>query len=132
MKCYFCQNELELDTINPRPSSPHWDAWKSCSHCTSTYNVYEVITGVDTKGNLDFALIRLDEPDNWYDAHQIPPPEMYEPPVKPSFMIRLNLCSNNTDIYYWHLGPTMVLRLPGYPINPANAREKLKLYLLFS
>jgi hypothetical protein len=132
MKCYFCQNELELDTTNPRFSSPHWDTWKSCDYCTSTYGLYEVVTGVDAKGNLEYAHIRLDKPDYDYDAHEIPPPEMYEPPVKPQFIIRLNLYSNDTDIYHYHLSPIIVLRLPGYPINPANARDKVKLYLLFS
>lgn len=132
MKCYFCQNELELDTTQPQRDSPHWDIWKSCDYCTSTHGVHAVITALDTQGQLQYAYIHLDKPDYDYDAHRIPGEDMFKMPEHPNYIIRLNLYCNTTDVYYYHLSPTMVLHLPGYPMNPANAREKFKLYLLFS
>lgn len=132
MKCYFCQNELELDTTRSQPQSRHWDTWKSCDHCTTAHKLHEVVTAVDTDGYLQYAYIHLDKSDYDYDARRIPAEEMFQTPEHPNYIIRLNLYCNTTDVYYYHLSPVMVLHLPGYPINPTNAREKLKLYLLFS
>lgn len=127
MKCHFCQNELERDDTQPRHSSPHYEDWKSCNHCTSTSGIYMVLT------NDEFAHMYMDKQEfgRVPGPPNIPGGDMFFPKNE-VFVIRLNLLTNSTDIYTYFYEPKPLMHLPGFPINPANAKEKLKLYLLFS
>lgn len=127
MKCYFCKNELEKDTTQPRHSSPHYEDWKSCDHCTSAHGIYMVLT------NDEYAHMYMEKQEfvHMSGSPNIPGSNMSFPKNE-VFIIRLNLLTNSTDIFTYFYDPKKLLHLPGFPMNPANVKEKLKLYLLFS
>ena len=127
MKCYFCQNELKINQYHDRIG-------ESCDYCTSTCNIYEVINFIDKDGVPIFVSIWPDK------VNQVLLPAV--PPLIPSrlanigkhYGIRLNLQDNTSDILdsnQWVQDNSLIMTLPGFPINPSNARNKLKLYLLF-
>lgn len=127
MKCHFCQNELEKDTTQPRHSSPHYEDWKSCDHCTTTSGLHMVLT------NSEFVHVYMDKQEfGRIHSDSNIPGASFSYPKNEVFVIRLNLLTNSTDIYTYFYEPKPLMHLPGFPINPSNAREKLKLYLLFS
>jgi hypothetical protein len=52
-------------------------------------------------------------------------------PLNSTYHIRLNMKEETTSIMVYETA-TELLRLPTLNITPANVREKVKLYLLFS
>ncbi len=116
MNCYFCQNELKeiSDMTHTRANGTLWRWYESCDYCTTTYGVSKVFTTPDEDGSVLFAHIYIDLPPsfNWH--------------------VRLHLKEGFTNIdepdeHRWD-----VFRVPGFPINPSNAKDKVKLYLVFS
>lgn len=104
--CYFCRaEETALRTDR-----------HGCPHCTYNYpGVGWVLSTYDDYGII-FAHIYLDAtetPGHWYH-------------------VRLHIRDNYTIIRDTNDFNIDLLKLPGFPINPANAKEKVKLYLLFS
>lgn len=111
MNCYFCNSKLELEAPSKR-----WH--KSCSNCQNLHNV-KVFTTFDDNKELLYAHIYVDS-GNEYRYH-----------------IRLHLKENLTKIADVEDEDTAgvweyLFTLPGFPIKPENAKEKVSLYLLFS
>jgi hypothetical protein len=122
MNCYFCQQEClpqgghnDLDPIN----------W-ICKNCVQpikngTMTVFIspgrlVCHKISKTDDLLFVHIYLD-----YTAY---------PERGRNYHVRLHLQEGYTQI--WEAGIRCLLQFPGFPINPTNAEQKLKLYLLFS
>lgn len=128
MKCYFCRNEIQM---RPDHSAGPYRVRisETCPHCAPTYNLHEVCTTVDENGEFEYAHIYPDK--QKYITVQGPRPSPIHVPTNTTYHIRLNIKENTT---YIGVNTTIkdLLNLPGMPIKPANAREKLKLYLLFS
>lgn len=128
MKCYFCNNELKRETGHSYP------IYESCDHCTSEYELHNVLTCQDEDGSVIYAHIYPDEQKfvTIYSGLNIPGSNLHFPSNR-TYHIRLNLKHNTTDIHMNGIEDyTPLLHLPGLPIKPSNARDKLKLYLLFS
>ena len=102
-ECYFCGQET-AKTIEQKGYSAHYD----CLDCQRKFNHKRVITTLYEDGRLMYAHIFTN--DDW--------------------QIRLNLEENITVIEpALTTNPTIVI--PGYLITLANAKEKLKLCLIY-
>jgi hypothetical protein len=129
MKCYFCDNELKAQR-----ESLSYKVWAPCSFCCSNYQLDDVTTSQDEDGSVIYAHIYPDEQKygTIYSGSNIPGSNINYPSNR-TYHIRLNVKENTTDIRQVHShDQKVILHLPGLTINPSNAREKLKLYLLFS
>jgi len=130
MKCYYCQNEVEQDPDNsPGPFKSLRS--KSCDHCTKTHDIYHVSFIYETDGSYRYAHIYLDEvtyttlPKTGFSNRGLVIAD------NETYHIRLNMKAGNTSVMLY--GTTEeILCLPTLNITPANVREKIKLYLLFS
>lgn len=134
MKCYFCQNDVEQDPDNsPGPFKSLRS--KSCDYCTKTHGIYHVSFIYEEDGSFKYAHIYLDKEerilirDAQVIGRYISPPEFVV--LNKTYHIRLNMAAENTSVMVY--GTTEeLLCLPTLNITPANVREKIKLYLLFS
>lgn len=134
IKCFFCNSplEMELDTSGGPFRVRHS---LSCKLCEKQGNLHEVISTYKEDGSFQYAHIHTDEPNyklidqpRMIGRHILPPIRVR---TNISYHIRYNVDENTTDII--ELGDIdPIVSVPGQKINPANAREKLKLYLLFS
>lgn len=126
MKCYFCNEE---QTEEPQTGRIR------CYPCSCDFpGVTYVATMVDEKGALLYAHIYIDES----TIVQIPgatwmPHVGFTMRLGHNYHIRLHLQEGFTNIG----DPTDsevndIMKVPGYPIKPSNAKQKLKTYLLFS
>jgi hypothetical protein len=106
--CYFCNSTLNGDGY--------------CRACKDKYNLDYVYTRYfDRKNNDDYKL--------YYSGIGLYINEIY-------YHVELKFIDwdtytpiNETNIYVNH---KLILTLPGYPFTPANVKDKLKKYLLFS
>ena len=130
MKCYYCQNEVEQDPDNsPGPFKSLRS--KSCDYCTKTHGIYHVSFIYEEDGSYRYAHIYLDEVKYKTIAGRGLMNRSINIPLNDSFHIRLNMKAENTSVMVY--GRTEeILCLPTLNITPANVREKIKLYLLFS
>lgn len=124
MNCYFCNNKLEAGGDSRLK-------WASCNYCTSTYQLKDVYTTTDENEEIIYAHIYP------YEQEYIgylgkSPLTAITIPINRAYHIRLNIRLNTTDIRELGSYSNIMPSLPGFPINPSNAKEKLKLYLLFS
>ena len=132
MNCYFCQQPLKLE--KSRSNNFH-NSYESCENCIKHHDLLDVYTVLDDHQELLFAQIYVGHN---YKVITIPGPgslsfcsSHFE--LGRKYQIRLHLKQ-----YYTNICETtgddikQLLQIPGFPINPANAKEKLKLYLLFS
>ena len=128
MKCYFCHNELEQDTDNsPGPFKSIRS--KSCDYCTSTHGIHHVSFIYEKDGRYMYAHIYLDEVK--YNIMRGLMHRNTRIPLNSTYHIRLNMKDKTTSVLVY--GTTEeILCLPTLNITPANVREKIKLYLLFS
>ena len=130
MKCYFCHNEVKQEPDNsPGPFKSLRS--ESCDYCTTTHGIYHVSFIYEEDGSYRYAHIYLDE----QKFITIPggrfPFTPMNVPSNVTYHIRLNMKSETTSVMVW--GTTEeILCLPTLNITPANVREKIKLYLLFS
>lgn len=118
MNCYFCKQtflHVEVDDVINR----------CCNYCVKDYNLDSVVTSyeVDYGDKTIFYHRRTDvmvRAHIYYDIYHV----------------RLHLDDNHTVIHEVRTPiltrETPLVKLPGFPITPANIKEKLKLYLLFS
>lgn len=135
MKCYFCNNELEQDPdTSPGPFKSIRS--KSCDYCTSTHGIHHVSFIYEKDGSYMYAHIYLDEQKyitldgpRFVGRHIIPPVIVED---NRTYHIRLNMKAETTTVMVY--GRTEeLLNIPNLSsITPANVREKVKLYLLFS
>jgi hypothetical protein len=131
MKCYFCRNDIRMaDEDNPGPYRVRIS--ETCRYCTVPNNLYDVTTVIDENGDFEYAHIYPDE-QKWTTEGISPniPNSIMSVPANVAYHILLNIKENTTHI---RMITTIeeLLKLPGMSIKPTNAREKLKLYLLFS
>lgn len=127
MNCYFCSNELHLPTKTG-------SGGLLCDHCAQTHHLYKVQNFI-SNGNLAFVSIWPDPP----KFVTIPNIALKIPSrmelIGRHYCIRLDLIDNTTDILdsndMLSYKKGIILQLPGFPITPSNARNKLKLCLLF-
>lgn len=130
MKCYFCNKDIEQD---PDTSEGPYKSIrsKSCFYCTSRNGIHHVSFIYEKDGSYMYAHIYLDKVT--YKAVGVckfPFTPTYIP-TNSTYHIRLNMKEGTTSILVY--GTTKeILRLPTLKITPANVREKVKLYLLFS
>jgi len=136
MKCYFCQTELKIDGRCVDLRHPYYSPCETCFvlHGVGVYTVNGLknnrLLQSRDDGELLYAHIYIDE----RSFIQMP-----------GFLSSLTFASGNYYHIRLHLreGYTLVsdsgeeeghdlLKLPGFPIKPENAKQKLKLYLLFS
>jgi hypothetical protein len=105
--CYFCNPTL-------KECSP-------CQACQDKYNLDYVYTRyIDTEHNGDLKLYFSEIGLNINGIYYY---------VRLRFLDYTYAPINETRIYVNH---KLILTLPGYPFTPANIKDKLKLYLLFS
>lgn len=115
MNCYFCQSPLKEDSISHRRADgTSWKFYESCDNCVATCDVDKVFTTFADDSSVLYAHIYIAEPTaTWH--------------------IRLHLKEDYTQIGEDEDGWNDVLfQIPSFPINPSNARDKVKLYVLFS
>lgn len=138
MNCYFCQTKLKDDKRTDQyadryhPNSGSWD----CPDCAGQYDLHSVsvVTSLDD-GELLY--VHLYVPDKNFKVTYIPGPGMlpgrsFSVQCGHMYHVRLHLRENYTYIGEAYDDPQELLRVPGFPITPQNAKEKLKLYLTFS
>lgn len=130
-KCYFCRQEVQIiPDHSPGPFHPKIS--RNCENCSKPNNLYEVCTVIDDDGNVEFAHIYPDKQEYIRVGGSLNiPGSSITVPTNKTFHIRLEIKNNQT---YIGLNTIIeeIMMLPGLPIKPSNAREKLKLYLLFS
>lgn len=129
MKCYFCHNDVEQD---PDTSEGPFKSLrsKSCFNCTSHNGIHHVSFIYEEDGSYRYAHIYLDNERQPMFGNIVP--YSVQPLTKKfTYHIRLNMKAGNTSVMVY--GTTEeILCLPTLNITPANVREKIKLYLLFS
>jgi hypothetical protein len=131
MKCYFCRNDIKM--LEDKSAGPYRvRISETCPHCAGPNKLHEVCTTIDENGEFEYAHIYPDKQEYYtiFGAPNIPGSSIHVP-TNVTYHIRLNIKENTT---YIGVNTTIkdLLNLPGLPIKPSNAREKLKLYLLFS
>lgn len=106
MNCYFCNSECEPD--KQPPHNLHY----YCSNCSVDNDLGHVITTY-YNDHMDFAHIYVKK-----DG-------------KISYHIRLQFDDYITYIGYGEFDQASqeIITVPGFPINPSNAKNKLKTYL---
>lgn len=130
MKCYFCHKDVEQDPDNsPGPFKSLRS--KSCFNCTSHNGIHHVSFIYEEDGSYKYAHIYLDEVKYMgFGGGRFPFTPTYIP-QNSTYHIRLNMKAGTTSVMVY--GTTEeILCLPTLNITPANVREKIKLYLLFS
>src|SRR5271157_4087597 len=131
MKCYFCQNELAME--RDRSAGPYRVRVSvNCEHCAVPNNLHQVLTTIDNDGNTEYAHIYPDQQEvrTMMGAPNIPGSSITIP-LNTTYHIRLNVKEGTTYIGLGYLAEE-IMTLPGLHIKPSNAKEKLKLYLVFS
>jgi hypothetical protein len=110
LNCYFCKGELY------KPGKIASGILR-CEPCQSKYDLESVITTFDVNTfEAMYAHIFIYSDDLYGKIYQI----------------QLTLDENCTLIIDDAISNKPLLKLPGFPITPQNAKEKLKLYLTFS
>lgn len=126
MNCYFCQVDI------PTPDKVSRDIFY-CPDCPKQHNVSEVITTKNTFNKIEYAHIYIDKSTTYFVGSKWGFSGSGSVSVGPRYHIRLHLLQNYTVIIDANVDASQpLLTLPGLSITPANAEQKLKLYLLFS
>lgn len=126
MKCHFCQNEL----IQERSRGLDYVFYEPCLNCSNKDDVLSVYTSEDycqIYVGLDYQVITIPGP------RSLPMMSPCHFELGRKYQIRLHLKENFTNICET-TGDNVnqIMTVPGFPINPKNAKEKLRLYLTFS
>lgn len=130
LRCHFCQLPLEIDhPISARDR----EFYKPCDYCTKVNSLLGVYTTVDDNKDLLYCHIYVGH--NYsvvYVNTTMGKSTAIESGKK--YQIRLHLRENKTQILTTNVESNhiLLLEIPGFPINPQNAKEKLKTYLVFS
>lgn len=133
-KCFFCNADLKMkpDTSGGQFRVKHSE---SCQVCATAGNLHEVVSTYNDNGGFSYVHIQTDK----QEFITLEGPHLIGKRIVPalrvrsntSYHIRYNVDKNTTDIMKWgDIEP--IVSVPGQKIKPSNAREKLKLYLLFS
>lgn len=124
MNCHFCKTELSLEKGHRGLSYQFYDPCPNCSNKGDILNVYTSEDYTQIYIGLNYQVISLPGAPLMGACH-------FE--VGKKYQIRLHHKENYTNICET-TGDTVkqITKVPGFPINPNNAKEKLKLYLTFS
>lgn len=109
-ECYFCHHDISQARASNKAKI------FDCIRCSSRHKLHRVITV-------------WDEYDRLLYAHMYPRMGVEK---NAGYHIRLHLQENYTYVGWNESEAKTILTLPGYPMQPSNVNEKLKLYLLFS
>jgi hypothetical protein len=131
MKCYFCNKEVQMEPDNS-PGTFHTRMSKSCDYCTKTHGIHHV-SCVYEKDDVTYKYVHIYTDEQKYI--RIGATSFFDRGIvvetNTTYHVRLNFEDKTTSFLVY--GTTKeLLRLPTFNITPANVREKLKLYLLFS
>jgi hypothetical protein len=120
---------LELDKPISARDKPFY---KPCDYCTKVNSLLGVYTTLAEDKKLLYAHIYVGVNYSVQTIHTTAGSSQIESGKK--YQIRLHLRENRTQILTTtqESNHICLLEFPGFPINPKNAKEKLKTYLVFS
>ena len=145
MNCYFCKTKLKYQSFRPLEQAMKYNLFDHCENCEKLYGVkVHTMNGLkehtpgqydlEDDGELQYVHIYIDERTiidipclgslSFCRSHLV---------FGHNYHIRLHLREGFTNVADpTDSEPNDLFKVPGFPFRPDNAKEKLKLYLLFS
>jgi hypothetical protein len=128
--CFFCGSPLVMAPDNSGGNF-RVKVSESCKKCEADGNLDEVTSTYNDDGSFNWIHIFTDKQEYTTIMAGFPIPRPMYFRKNRSYHIRYHVETDTTDIMV--LGDVdPIVSVPGQKIKPANAREKLSLYLLFS